>query len=421
MGLLNIFTGKAPEELEQTADAYMAAGEYGAAKVEFERALEKAGKKFPEKAALIRRLDEKVQNAKESLAGAHVQEAEELIRSGELAAAGDLLNLALELSGGDSQKAQIRKKIQALRQLRTKPAETPEKNQEKNPANNTDRPAAEPLNPEAGSRSEAVSSDEDAHFHILVSTLAEDQQEAYEGYGRSFRKGYIALNQGDFQTAVEKFREAIAENPSAGTWIPLELATAYINLLEPQKARETVEAYIRENPESLRAYQLLSDIYWEMGDYDAAVELLSSCPDALKQNLLIPVLLGETHYQAGRYKAARDVFEASRRQFGDEEIIRRALAKTYEAMGELDAARSLYAEMIKGCAGCGVRVDPFIKSRFAELSFQAGDSSTRILEMFLSLVQEDPDNRKAYYDRIGRIYEAGGNSAEARRYFEFSS
>jgi hypothetical protein len=41
--------------------------------------------------------------------------------------------------------------------------------------------------------------------------------------------------------------------------------------------------------------------------------------------------------------------------------------------------------------------------------------------MFLSLVREDPDNRKEYYDRIGRIYEANGNTSEARRYFGFSN
>jgi len=46
--------------------------------------------------------------------------------------------------------------------------------------------------------------------------------------------------------------------------------------------------------------------------------------------------------------------------------------------------------------------------------------STRILEMFLSLVQEDPDNRREYYDRIGKLYESAGNSAEAQRYFEFA-
>jgi len=413
MGLLRIFTGKPPEEMEQIADSYMTAGAYGAAKVEFEKALDKAEKKSPEKEPLIRRLAEKAQKARESLAGAHVREAGELILANEFEAAGDLLDLAWELSGSEARKAEIQEQRERLRN-----AAAPDTAQENNAGGQNGAPA-DTAAADAAPEPEAVE-DEDAHFHILVNTLSDELQQAYESYGRSFKQGYIALNQGDFQTAVDKFRQAMTEHPSPGTWIPLELATAHMHLYEPEKARETMEAYIRENPESLRGYQLLCDIYWDTGDYDAAVRLLENCPDALKENLMIPMLLGETHYQAGRYAAARDVFSASLRHFGEEELIKRALAKTHEALGEMETARTLYGEMLEGCVSCGARVDPFIKRRYAELSFQAGDSSTRILEMFLSLVQEDPDNRREYYDRIGKLYEAAGNSDEAQRYFAFA-
>ena len=413
MGLMRIFTGKPPEEMEQIADEYLAAGEYGAAKVEFEKALDKAEKKCPEKEPLLRRLGEKAQEARESLAGAHVREAGELISAKEYKAAGDLLDLAWELSESEARKAEIKEQLERLNN-----AAAPDTAKAAN-ADGTNKSPADAEAGDAAPEPESVA-DEDAHFHILVNTLSEELQEAYESYGRGFKQGYIALNQGDFQTAVDKFQQAMAENPSPGTWIPLELATAYMHLSEPQKARETMEAYLRENPESLRGYQLLCDIYWDTGDYDAAVRLLDNCPEALKENLMIPMLLGETHYQAGRYAAARDVFSASLRHFGEEELIKRALAKTHEALGEMETARALYGEMLEGCVSCGARVDPFIKRRYAELSFQAGDMSTRILEMFLSLVQEDPDNRREYYDRIGKLYESAGNSAEAQRYFEFA-
>lgn len=414
MGLMRIFTGKPPEEMEQIADEYLAAGEYGAAKVEFEKALDKAEKKCPEKEPLLRRLAEKAQEARESLADAHVRKAGGLISAKEYKAAGDLLDLAWELSESDARKAEIKAQLERLHN-----AAAPDTAKAAN-ADDPNKAPADAAAADAAPEPEAVA-DEDSHFHILVNTLSEELQEAYESYGRSFKQGYIALNQGDFQTAVDRFQQAMAENPSVGTWIALELATAYMHLPDPQKARETGEAYIRENPESLRGYQLLCDIYWDTGDYDAAVRLLETCPDALKENVMIPMLLGETHYQAGRYEAARDVFSASLRHFGGEELIRRALAKTHEALGEMETARALYGEMLEGCVSCGARVDPFIKRRYAELSFQAGDTSMRILEMFLSLVQEDPDNRREYYDRIGRLYEAAGNSAEAQRYFEFSA
>jgi len=418
MGLLSLFTGKPPEELETVADDYLAAGEYGAAKVEYDKALEKAEKKHPEKQPLIRRLTEKARNARESLAAGHVEKAGELIASNELQGAEDLLRLAFELSGSESLKARIRESARQIHQQKQEQdlPETGDFLETAGPDTEADTEAG--ADAEAGAE---AASDDAEHFHILVSALPETLQDAYEGYGREFQKGYIALNQGDFKEAVECFQAALAENPSVDNWIPLELATAYLNLSEPEKARETMESYIRNNPESLRGYQLLCDIYWEMADFQAAEALLSNCPDELKQTASIRMLLGETFYQAGQYAAARDVFMDCDRQFGNGEMINRALAKTYEAIGDLDSARERYGQILNGCTSCGARVDPFIKYRFAELSFQQGDTSTKVLEMFLSLVREDPDNRREYFDRIAKIYEAGGHTEEARRYQAFTT
>lgn len=407
MGLFNLFTGKSPEDLEAAGDDYVAAGEFGAAKVEYDKALEKAEKKSPEKQALIRRLAEKADKARESLARFHMEEAESLITAENFREAEDLLQLAFELTADEKLKADIKAKARTLNQ----------------PPDKSDKAAEAQGAPETDSGSapaEASTGDDDDYFHVLVSMLPEELQAAYEDYGRAFRDGYVALNKGDFNTAVERFKAAIHENPSPDNWIPLELANAYMHLAQPENARETVEPYLQNNPESLRAYQLLCEIYWETGDFQAAAEMLKNSPDSLNQSGSILMLLGETYYQAGRYEAARDVFMDCGQKFGNEELIGRALAKTYEAMGDFDKARRLYGEILKGCTSCGARVEPFIKRRFAELSFQMGDASTQVLEMFLSLVQEDPDNRREYFDRIGRIYEAAGNSAEARRYYGFS-
>ena len=72
------------------------------------------------------------------------------------------------------------------------------------------------------------------------------------------------------------------------------------------------------------------------------------------------------------------------------------------------------------CRGCGARVDPFIKQRYADLCFDSGDYSTRILELYLSLVHEDPDNRTRYFRNISRIYAALGHEGEAQRYRAFA-
>jgi hypothetical protein len=92
-----------------------------------------------------------------------------------------------------------------------------------------------------------------------------------------------------------------------------------------------------------------------------------------------------------------------------------------ETIGELDNARNLYKEIIRQCTDCQSRVDPEIKDKYAELSFLAGIYNTEILEMYLSLAGEMPEESARYFDRISRIYKAQGNLYEAGRFRAFSN
>jgi hypothetical protein len=58
--------------------------------------------------------------------------------------------------------------------------------------------------------------------------------------------------------------------------------------------------------------------------------------------------------------------------------------------------------------------------KYAELSFAAGMHSTDILEIYLSLAQQIPDNAAGYFERVSRIYESQGNEHEAARFRNFS-
>jgi hypothetical protein len=51
----------------------------------------------------------------------------------------------------------------------------------------------------------------------------------------------------------------------------------------------------------------------------------------------------------------------------------------------------------------------------------AGIYSIDILEMYLALAEEIPDDAARYFDRISRIYEAQGNTYEAGRFRAFSN
>jgi tetratricopeptide (TPR) repeat protein len=262
---------------------------------------------------------------------------------------------------------------------------------------------------------------EDEEFVALCNTLPDEVSAAYHNYGPHFKIGYVALNQGDFQTAVVNFQQALQDNPEPGSYILLELATAYMNLDQTDQAQILLEDFITYHPETLPAYQLLCEIYWEQKSFSKVKALLTSVPEKLKESMAVVLLKGETLYQAGNYEEAKNFYKSFLETYGWHETIGRLLAKTCEALGESDNARNIYKEIINRCTSCKSRIDPEIQDKYAELSFSAGIYSTDILEMYLALAREIPNKAARYFDRISRIYEAQGNSYEAGRFRAFSN
>ena len=405
MGILKIFSGKDPEEYEQKGDAYFEEQQYGLAKIEYESALAKLERKPPDDIHFKTRLEEKIIRAKEALAVQHSEAGEELINAALYEEAEEILRLAMELTEETGLKAQIEQRLEDIHEhLENKEV--------------YDVPHAELQEPGVQEPGHQVKGDD--YFGILCGSLPEEIQKAYYSYGDAFRAGYIALNQGDFELAAAKLSQAMEENPLPHSFIPLELATAYLNLSQHDAARSLLEGFIREHPESVQAYYLLCEILWEMGEFDEIHKLIDACPPELGDTLPIQLLRGETLFKAGRYEDAESLYLDYLRSYDWDENIARSLARTYEALGENESACELYGEILGECRSCGARVDPFIKQRYADLCFDSGDYSTRVLELYLSLVHEDPGNKPHYYRKISRIYSSLGHEEEAERYRAFA-
>ncbi len=403
MGLFGIFSGKPPESHEHRGDEYMSSGAFGDARIEYEKALDKIEKRFPEKVHLKDRLGEKMRSAGNGLAKNHLENAEAMATAGEVADAQELCQLALDLVDDNGLKAEIEKRLAGLF------------------GNDAFRAAQPQIYDYAANEPDDVAGHEEDDLHdeeifgVLCNALPEDLQEAYHSYGKSFISGYIALNEGDFEAAADHLENAMAEN-SAPNLIPLELATAYIHLHAYDEAVDLLESFVASNPEQPRAYQLLCEIYWEKNDYDRASRLLSKIPESIKQSRAMLILQGENSFQKKDYAAAESVFDQYVTLFGKDDIVSRALAKTFEMSGRTGEAKSLYADIINKCHSCGTRADPFLKRRYAELCYQDGDTSANLLEIYLGLAREDPDNRAAYFSRISRIFHSKGEPQEAMRY-----
>ena len=401
MSILKLFSGKTPEEHEQKGDELFSVDLWGKAKVEYERALDKLEKTSPHNYELKTRLQEKMNHAKEALALGHKQNADDLMESGFYDDARELYALSRELTEDSILKNDLEIKLKELdfqldktlrEELPDFDYETPE--------------TEEPEFPEEG----------DEYFRALCGTLPMDVQKDYLSYGNNFKKGYMALNRGDFATAADYLSRVMEEDPSADSYVPLELATAYLNLRKHSEAQQLLEAFIESRPQALPAYQLLCEIFWERKAFDQAEALLASVPEELTESVAVFILKGETHYHAGNFADAKDFYRNFMATYGWNELVARALAKTHEAMNELANARNVYREIMDQCRSCHARLDPFIKQRYADLCFDSGMYNNEILELYLSLAQEIPANATDYFEKVSRICTAQGNEGEARRF-----
>ena len=405
MGLLKTLFRPNPERHEQRGDACVRAADWGMAKLAYEAALDALEKTAPGETTSKARILEKLHGSMEALAREHIQTAEDLIESGHDEDARELLELALGLCQDPALREDIDNLLQGMG------GAIPEQDPGQ---------ATPPVLSVYDGDQENHDAGEQETFMALIGPLPDEVRRAYTSYGPSFRAGYLALNQGDFAFAADALSRAMEENPSPNSFIPLELATALLNLQRLDEAREWLETFLEHHPDALPGYQVLCEVFWEMEAFDRAEVLLETCPEELKNSLAYVLLRGESLSQAGRHSEAAVFYQAFMNEYGRHDAVLRALAGSYEALENLEKARDLYIEIMNQCRSCHTRVDPLVQRKFADISFDLNERSTAVLESYLSLAQEDPSNRPFYFQRISEIYAAMGNKEEARRFHGFA-
>jgi tetratricopeptide (TPR) repeat protein len=400
MGLLKNILGQSPAKCEEKGDKLFRRSDWGRAKLEYEKALSQMDRRSPGYLRDEPRLQKKLSQAKESLAHEHSQTGEELMETEHYEEARELFELVIDLSRDRNLITDAENRLRELENLSSKDVRM----------EGYDVSVHE---------EEVYDAQGEEMFIALCATLPEDVRDAYLSYGEEFKTGYLALNRGEFHIAAEALSRAMEENPSPDSFIPLEMASACLNLGQMDEARHLLKTFLSYHPDALPGYQLLCETFWGMGSFDQAEKLLDDCPDELKESVAFFLLRGETLFQAERYGEAISLYQDFKTDYGWSNEIMKALAKVYEASGDLENAQGIYGSIMDQCTSCHARIDPLVKRKFADISFDLGQRTTPILEIYLSLAQEDARNVPFYYQRVSEIYSSQGNVAEARRFQEF--
>jgi tetratricopeptide (TPR) repeat protein len=420
MGLLNLFKGKSPREHEARGDSHAQFGAWGRAKIEYEKALEKLGKASPQKPEFVKQLEEKVLNTREKLARDHKKTAEEMLEAEFFEDALQYINLALELTADAQLISELQARSRELKKTINQGIQQEFAEFRVFEDENDDEDENEDDEKTPAPKKEIAPPNDDDYFRALIGRLPDEVQDAYLSYGDDFKAGYAALNQGEFEQAESCLSKAMADATQPDSFIPLELATAYLNLEKFTEARKLLEQFLRNHPEALPAYQMLCELFWEKKEYDAAENLLSSIPQELSESVAVYLLRGENFYQSQRFSEAKQYYQDFLKNFGWNETVARSLAKTHEALNEMANARNIYREIIDQCQSCHARIDPFVKQKYADLCFSAGLFTTEVLELYLSLAQQDPQKATEFYTKISQIYASQGNEEEALRFELFA-
>ena len=401
--MLKFFKGKSPQEHEQRGDSFAQIGAWGKAKIEYDKAFSKLDDKSLQFHELETRLKKKILETKEALARDHKNTAADMLEAEYNDDARQYISLALELTADAQLKSELEALTEKLKRNVSKGVQE-EFAEFKVFDDNEEQPPAE------------EETEDNEYFRALIGRLPDEIQEAYLSYGDDFCAGYTALNQGDFDQAVSHLSKAMQDNPDPDSFIPLELATAYVNLEQFEQACRLLEQFLQYHPDVLPAYQLLCEIYWEKNEFEKADALLSSIPQELEESVAVYILRGETLFHAHKYSEAKLYYRDFLNNFGWSEPVARALAKTHEALDEMANARNIYREIIDQCQSCHAKIDPFVKQKYADLCFSSGLFTTEVLELYLSLAQQNPASASDYYQKISRIYAAQGNNEEAHRF-----
>jgi tetratricopeptide (TPR) repeat protein len=400
MGLFDLFKGKDPVQHEQEGDRYFSVSAFGQAKLEYGAALGKRRKDFPGDTG-IPRLEDKIVRCREALAREHKKRADDLVANGYFEEAQEFYALALDLT----QDGELARAVEDCRQnIECRQSEI--YRVEQADADEPEEDIGEPSIPES----------DDEYLTALFNTLPDDVREAYLGYGPSFQSGYAALNRGQFDIAAKELSRALEEHPAPESFIRLELATALLNLKRFDEARALLEEFIACHAEEFSAYRMLCEIYWEAGDFERPQALLDSLSDDQRESLEYCLLRGEALFRAGKRGQAQSFYQDFLRDYGWNTDIARVLADVYEADGELQKAYELYGKILGQCGSCGVRIDPLIKRKYADLSMATGKRNEKILEIYLSLAGQDPANAAGYYQKVSQIYDALGHEKESLRF-----
>lgn len=391
--LKRIFGGHTFEEERDAAEQLFAAGEFGPAKLGFERARDKA-KDESARAAMQAR----VENALDELATRALEEAERLFAQGDKDLAQEELRNAEEVARGEAVKRRVAALVEQLEKGDAVQAAT----------------ALE------------ISSEE--QWVALSGTWEPEQFDEYEGYGDPFRDALIALLDGEVKVARQTL-EALLEGAADPHFLHFEVARARLSDQDDEAAETAFRTFLAsigpdEGGESrLSAHAHLADIAQTRGDFDAAVAELTQAMQAFPTDPRTYLALAHFLRKNDHASDGVEILKAGRAALEDDPgvmyhqelgLCQRAAGDSPAAKRTLDGVLQTFVER-RRMSGGELNYPPEAAVTLARIHEEEGEL-VRAADIFRTLLEgQDRQNHFAYHLETARILRLLGEEVEVER------
>ena len=390
--LRNLFGKRDVNELAREAEALFSRGEFGEAKLAYDRLAERAAKERPE---LATSAEARAAECCDKLALTRAEEARALFQEGEEELARSELQHALDTVRSDEARGRIGEIARAMERK-----DAIDKAEEVAPLSDEER------------------------WVLLTSTWESLQAEELDRYGARLEEALLALERGEAAQALEQLL-AIRESAKDASYLWLEIARAQLAVGALDDAESSLRTFLSRIAEDeggsarLLAHRELARIAHERRDHEAAIRELESCAEALGDDPRPYLDLGNYLRVIERPRDAVEVLELCVGLFGDRTVewpVTLELGLAYAEAGDDARAIRLLESVVSTLVESGNRdLPPLAAVALARLQERAGNVA-RAADLFRTLADgSDRANHALYHEEAARLLDVLELTDEAQR------
>ena len=388
MGLFKKLFTTDPDALEKKADALFAEGDFGPAKLAYDKAL--GAHMDCDHPPLV----DKIRQCTDAIARQRIDQAKSYLADGAIELAADELEGALEVAASDA----LREEAQRL----------------------LDGFEAE------DAREQAVSHEmtDEERIALIAGQWQDEQADEYEGYGQPLFDALVAMQSERFEEAREGL-EAIAGGAEEPRYLWLELGRARLLTEDLAGGKEALECFLgaldaQEGGETkLAAYLALARLADERGDFEEAMSHFEGGVQAMPDDYRPYLAMGAFLRNKGHGDEALDVLRTSLELSKTSSVNWRLLEElglAHEAAEKTEEAKSFLEQVIDFFTQHQVTDFPIPTATTLAKLYESDGKLDRAADMYRALSQGgDRENHALYHYEAGRLLRELGLDDEAHR------